>query len=36
MAELVEQAQVLNPRLRAFVVLNRASPNPSVSEGKRG
>ena len=34
MAELVEQAQVLNPRLRAFVVLNRASPNPSVSEAK--
>lgn len=34
MAELVEHAQALNPKLQAFVVLNRASPNPAVSETK--
>lgn len=32
MAELVEHAQALNPKLQAFVILNRASPNPGVSE----
>ena len=34
MAELVEHAQALNPKLQAFVLLNRASPNPAVSEAK--
>lgn len=34
MAELVEHAQALNPKLQAFVLLNRASPNPAVSETK--
>lgn len=34
MAELVEHAQALNPKLQAFIVLNRASPNPSVSEAR--
>lgn len=34
MAELVEHAQALNPKLQAFVVLNRASPNPGVSEAR--
>ena len=32
MSELVDQAQALNPSLEAYVVLNRASPNPVVSE----
>ena len=32
MSELVDQAQALNPALQAYVVLNRASPNPAVSE----
>ena len=34
MSELVEQGQALNEKLQAFVVLNRASPNPSVSEAE--
>ena len=34
MAELVEHAQALNPKLQAFVLLNRASSNPAVSETK--
>lgn len=32
MAELLEQAQGLNPRLTAFVAINQASPNPVVGE----
>lgn len=32
MAELVEQSQALNPNTKAFVIINRASPNPAVSE----
>ena len=32
MSELVDQAQALNPKLQAYVVLNRASTNPVVSE----
>jgi chromosome partitioning protein len=32
MAELVEQAQALNPALAGWVVINRANPNPVVSE----
>ena len=32
MNTLVEQAGALNERLKAFAVLNRASPNPSVKE----
>jgi chromosome partitioning protein len=32
MNALVEQCSVINLRLRAFAVLNRASPNPSVRE----
>lgn len=32
MSELVDQAQALNPALKAYVVLNRASTNPVVSE----
>lgn len=32
MSELVDQAQALNPELKAYVVLNRASTNPVVSE----
>ena len=32
MNTLVEQASAINERLRAFAVLNRASPNPSVKE----
>jgi chromosome partitioning protein len=31
---LVEQAGAINKRLRAFAVLNRASPNPSVKEAE--
>jgi chromosome partitioning protein len=31
---LVEQAGTINERLRAFAVLNRASPNPSVKEAE--
>lgn len=31
---LVEQASAINERLRAFAVLNRASPNPSVKEAQ--
>lgn len=34
MAELVEHARALNPKLQAFVLLNRASSNPAVSETK--
>lgn len=34
MAELVEQSQALNPKLQAFVVINRASANPAVSESQ--
>lgn len=30
--DLVQQAQALNPNLKAFVVVNRASTNPSVTE----
>ncbi len=32
MAELVDQAEGLNPQLEAFVVINRASTNPVVGE----
>src|SRR5208283_6242858 len=32
MDRLVEQAQALNPNLEAFVVINRASTNPTVSD----
>lgn len=32
MAELVDQAEGLNPQLEASVVINRASPNPVVGE----
>ncbi len=32
MAELVEQSQAINPKLSAFVIINRASTNPAVSE----
>ena len=32
MAELVDQAEGLNPQLEAFVVINRASSNPVVGE----
>ena len=32
MDNLVEQAQALNPNLEAFVVINRASTNPTVSD----
>lgn len=32
MDSLVEQAQTLNPRLTAYVVVNRASTNPSVTD----
>ena len=32
MCELVDQAQALNPKLQAHVILNRASTNPVVSE----
>ncbi len=32
MDKLVEQVKPFNPKLEAFVVINRASPNPSVSE----
>lgn len=32
MDDLVRQAQTLNPNLQAFVVINRASTNPSVSD----
>jgi len=31
---LVEQAQAINEKLRAFAVLNRASTNPSVKEAE--
>ena len=34
MNSLVEQAQAINERLRAFAVLNRASTNPSVKEAE--
>jgi chromosome partitioning protein len=34
MNTLVEQAGAINERLRAFTVLNRASPNPSVREAQ--
>ena len=34
MDELVAQAQGINEGLRAFVVINRASPNPVVSEAQ--
>lgn len=34
MDQLVDQAQALNPRLEAFVVINRASTNPSVSDAE--
>lgn len=34
MNSLVEQAGVINERLKAFAVLNRASPNPSVREAQ--
>lgn len=34
MNTLVEQAGAINERLRAFAVLNRASPNPSVKEAE--
>lgn len=34
MDTLVEQAGAINERLRAFTVLNRASPNPSVKEAQ--
>lgn len=34
MDNLVYEAQTLNPKLKAFVVLNRASTNPSVKEAK--
>ncbi len=34
METMVKKAKILNPKLRAFIVLNRASPNPSVSEAE--
>lgn len=34
MAQMVEQAKMLNQNLKAFIILNRASPNPSVSEAQ--
>jgi chromosome partitioning protein len=34
MDSLVSQAQSLNPELRVYVVINRASPNPVVEESK--
>ena len=34
MDSLVDQAQALNPRLEAFVVINRASTNPSVTDAQ--
>ncbi len=34
MSEMVEQGQAFNPNLKAFVLINRASTNPSVSEAK--
>jgi len=34
MEELVESSQVFNPKIKAFVIINRASTNPSVSESK--
>jgi len=34
MDKLVEQATALNPKLKAYVIINRASPNPAVSEVK--
>lgn len=32
MDDLVEQSQILNPKLKSYVILNRGSTNPSVSE----
>ena len=32
MSEMVEQSQIYNPDLKAYIVINRASTNPSVSE----
>ena len=32
MDELIESAQTFNPNLKAYAVINRASPNPSVTE----
>jgi chromosome partitioning protein len=34
MDELVEQAQAINAELRAYVVINRASPHPQVTEAE--
>jgi chromosome partitioning protein len=34
MNRLVEQAQALNPRLEAFVLVNRASTNPAVTDAE--
>lgn len=34
MEELIDNSQALNPKLEAFLILNRASPNPLVSETK--
>lgn len=32
MAQMVSKAKMLNPDLKVYIILNRASPNPSVSE----
>jgi chromosome partitioning protein len=34
MDKLVEQVKTFNPNLEAYVIINRASPNPSVTETK--
>ncbi len=34
MANLIEQTQAINPDFEAFIVINRASTNPSVSESR--
>ena len=34
METMVKKAKILNPKLKAFILLNRASPNPSVSEAE--
>ncbi len=34
MDQLVDQAKAFNPNLESYVVINRASPNPSVNETK--
>ena len=34
METMVKKAKILNPKLQAFILLNKASPNPSVSEAE--